>query len=682
MLWAKKPAAPFIFLLLAAVVLRTSNAQADKFWAANAAAATGRSSASLAAAAQSWWTSSIGGGVALPMSAATVAVPGSQNAPYRAQPPGGNTDALSHGLDYGPLVATTANDIRAYGPVHHAAFLLENGCIAATDVEPSPSQPAFCVPAGLGSRFVSVVTLPVVGAVGGVTDAGFMVFTGTMTAMAGPSTKCGYVAGPWTPQVSGVLLEVSRTAGAPLFNARWSGTASAFLAAEGARWTLCGLTRAGDLECMRAVAPWWSQTPPGGWKDFTTTGLAATTPADSACVDMTRNPLFWAPSPIFCLSSLTAAAAAGTAASLPPTCVSSHGPFVNFAVSTCSCVNNCAGTNFELGSLLTATRAADGVTIAYHAGWDGFDMAPVTAQARSIWNASAALSSVGASTASDPTFPVFRACAHANWPLAGRLANGSYFLAPALQDISTSRRNFVPQANLDWAAWSAATNVRPRAFGFSVRPADSNKMCQGSNGQELQALTQDGATLPQWSAYSPITIATSQSCILRRGQFSALVRHDGTLHSGELMVMVRSYRVAAAAAVAATASARSVLSTRLSWLDGHRSLQVVLTPASLVRPPPLRLSSPRLSPPLPAGHIDINFHSDKPDITYTTVTASVRSDAICFAFTSPLPSPAVPNVSIGSFRSQMRCIGSQTLDLIRASRSMQVFNNDGASNFR
>lgn len=86
---------------------------------------------------------------------------------------------------------------------------------------------------------------------------------------------------------------------------------------------------------------------------------------------------------------------------------------------------------------------------------------------------------------------------------------------------------------------------------------------------------------------------------------------------------------------------------------------------------------------LSAGHIDINFHSDKPGITYSAVTASVRSDAICFAFTSPAPSPAIPGVSIGSFRSQLRCIGSQTLDLIRTARSMQVWSDsNGASGFR
>lgn len=541
------------------------------------------------------------------MSAATVAVPGSQNAPYRAPPPGSNTDAFSHGLDAGPLITTLTNDIRSYAPFYHAAFLLENGCIAATDVEPSPSQPAFCVPAGLGSRFVSVIAYPIVGAVGGVTDAGFIIFTPTMTANAGLSTKCGYIAGPWTPQVTAVLLEVSRSPSAPLFSSRWSGSATAFLAAEGARWTLCGLTRAGDLECMRAVTGWWARSPAGGWKDFTSTGLGATTPAESACVDMTRNPLFFAPSPIFCISSILGANAAGTLNSLPQTCVSSHGPFVNFAVSTCSCLNSCSGTSSELGSVLTATRASDGVTLAYHAGWDGFDIAPVTAQARSIWNGSGL-----APLAADPAFPVFRACSHNNWPYAGRLANGSYFLTAALADLGSSRAGFVTQANLAWSAWSAATNVRPRAFGFSVRPADSNRMCSDStDNQELQSLKQDGATLPQWSAYSPFIISTSSSCTLRKGQFSALVRHDGTLQS---------------------------------------------------------------------GHIDINFMSDKPGITFNTIGGSARSDAICFAYTSPLPSPPVPNVTIGSFRSQLRCIGSQTLDLIRGARSILTRSGGNGAN--
>lgn len=353
------------------------------------------------------------------------------------------------------------------------AFILENGCIHSLETEPSPTQPNFCVPAGLGTRFISTLVLPQVPAVGGVTDAGFIVFTGTL----GDSTKCAYVAGPWTAQVTAVLLETTRQSASPLRSARWGSSATI---TESDRWAVCGLTRGGDLECMRPAGSWWSGSPPGGgsWPDFTTTGLTATMPSDSACVDITRSSSFWAIPLLLCRNTILAQAA-GTLPSPPPTCISTHGPFSSFTVSTCTCPSSCiSGTNDEMASVIVATRANDSIPMSYHIGFDFFDGPPVTNQARSIWTGTA----VGP-FAVDPQFPVFRACAHASMPYAGRLANGNYFIVGATADNTNGRANMAAVTNMNLATFSSTVLVRAVTSVVAIRQSNCDKLCSQNSSE-------------------------------------------------------------------------------------------------------------------------------------------------------------------------------------------------------
>lgn len=279
--------------------------------------------------------SSVNTGVALPLSAATVSTPAGQNAPYRW--PAVNPATGSMAVNAGPQLYDSDTDVKTAN-AGSPAVLLENGCIAALDLEPSATVPFFCVPLGLGSRFVSVFSMSAFNAVGGVTDTGNMVFTG----LGDQSNRCGYINGPWTPQVTVAFIETSRQAASPLFLQRWNGGSPSISYVD--RWVLCGLLRSGDIECMRPRAPWFfsANTPQGTpWKDYTTATSAGNVPSDSPCADLTRQSNYVSNSQILC-QGVYRAARAGLTNTLLTACTTMHGPFTTFTISSCDCPTNLA----------------------------------------------------------------------------------------------------------------------------------------------------------------------------------------------------------------------------------------------------------------------------------------------------------------------------------------------------
>lgn len=315
--WLVVSAYAFVNAGLAETTFLSAVPQPDASWAARSDRLVG---------------TSVNTGVSLPLTAATVTTPTGQSTPYRLIV---NPSSGSWGLNAGPQLYADDVDVKgAYAG--SPAVLLENGCIAALDLEPSVSVPFFCVPLGLGSRFVSVISMSAFNAVGGVTDTGFMVFSG----LGDQSTRCGYITGPWTSQVTFAFVETSRQATSPLFLNRWNGGLPAITDAD--RWLLCGLLRTGEIECTRPKNAWFfsANTPQGTpWKDYTTAPSAGNVPADSPCADLTRQNNYFANSQILC-PGVYRSYRAGLTTTLLTACTSMHGPFTSFAITSCDCPSN------------------------------------------------------------------------------------------------------------------------------------------------------------------------------------------------------------------------------------------------------------------------------------------------------------------------------------------------------
>lgn len=99
-------------LIFALIMLISDGQSAETLFnaAGTVQAALSRSDASLSAASSGWVSSSLATDLSLSMSAATVAVAGSQNAPYRA------ADVWTPGLDPGPRLGSTATEVKAVMP--------------------------------------------------------------------------------------------------------------------------------------------------------------------------------------------------------------------------------------------------------------------------------------------------------------------------------------------------------------------------------------------------------------------------------------------------------------------------------------------------------------------------------------------------------------------------------------
>lgn len=474
-----------------------------------------------------WASTAIGHDGPITMSASPVATPGGQVPPYFARP--ASDPSYGSFLDPGPYMGTV-NDIANGGLTASrttGAFLLESGCIYANELDIA------CPPPGLGSRFLSVFMLPQVPAIGGVSDSGVIVFFGTGAV---DSRKCAYVAGPYTPQVSHVLLEVTQNRTAPLWASRWNWGGTLV---QNDRWTLLALTRRGDLEAMRALPSWWSKQPPGGgltgWMDWTVDAQNATTPSESACADITRSTIHWAMSNMLCPRI---AASAGSL-SPPPVCVSSHGPFSSFAASTCACVgagcpccpSGCAANNCRsapmannMGTLITAVRKADGVGVGYTVGADFFDSDAAYGAAL----LSGLLPPPNRNTPLDPTFPPFRACTHSAYPLVGRARDGTYFIVPAFPDVPLSR-TVTPTYGLNFSVWSALVGVAPVARLDALRTSNCDRYC-AAGSMELTRQFIDGPFTP--GAMAAAGYYLGGGCTVPLQTYGAGIRPDGSIHAG------------------------------------------------------------------------------------------------------------------------------------------------------
>lgn len=68
------------------------------------------------------------------------------------------------------------------------------------------------------------------------------------------------------------------------------------------------------------------------------------------------------------------------------------------------------------------------------------------------------------------------------------------------------------------------------------------------------------------------------------------------------------------------------------------------------------------------GVVDANIQTDRP-VIYNVLAGSARSDVVCFAFTSTAPGAAISGgTPPGAYKTLVRCIGSQTNDIIKSFR--------------
>ena len=309
----------------------------------------------------------------------------------------------------------------------YCGALLENGCIISASSQPNTSLPYFCVPTGLGSRFLSVVSTQAGGAMGssrvlpsfdtglvrgwalgGVTDTGALVFFGA-SRLPEPFTasqwglnvaysswqRCIFFPGPYTAMATTVYLRPSP------FALRVNPAPAA---------TLCALTRAGALECWdvggtSVTSSWWADAN-GPWPSWTTFNASAAPAGASACLNGTQRKLL-VPSTVLCPLSSPAACVAPVALS-------------SFSISSC----------IGSGTYVMGVRLADGVPVAWLVGFDTFDSPPAT-------NSSAGPSGIFAAAgtpalASAPLFPPVLECApfFGARRFVGRLANGSFYSTP------------------------------------------------------------------------------------------------------------------------------------------------------------------------------------------------------------------------------------------------------------
>lgn len=286
-----------------------------------------------------------------------------------------------------------------------AAALLVNGCIFDVMAQPLSGVPYLCVPAGLGSVFVSVMRT--IEAVGGVTDTGAIVFFGD--GVSSPVERCVYLIGPYTPMATvSVLYPVP---------------VAAVYVTLGPTTTLCALTRAGSLECSTIVGGWWTAAGPT-WKDWTAPSNA-TTPAASACRAMAGNNAYLTPSRALCPNTSPAVCAA-------PITLSS------FSITTCSYSTTLIdyGNSYSQpgrgGTYITGVRLADSIPVGWLLGVDAFDASTLgvnTSAARGLFLS-------GAPAPAMPQFAPVLECAPAFGArgFVGLLRNGSFFRAPEVRD--------------------------------------------------------------------------------------------------------------------------------------------------------------------------------------------------------------------------------------------------------
>ena len=341
------------------------------------------------------------------------------------------------------------------------AVLLSNGCILSQQTQPASGAPYFCVPAGLGSRFLSVLITQE--ALGGVTDTGNLVFFGATPNSLTPSTsnwqKCVFFAGPFTPMAIVLLLRQTPYALRYSINRAIS---------------LCALTRSGSLECSDIVPSWWaaSNGPWSNWATFNVTGV--TTPNQSACQNGDSTPgKFLRPSSVLCPNSA------------PLKCVAPSG-LSSFSMSSC----------IGSGTYITGIRLGDNMPVAWLVGFDSFDAAPPV-------NSSAGQNGIfGPLTAltASPYFPPVVECMvpFGARTFVGRLQDGSFFRVRELVEqqgavpvivanLNSSAANFVIAdtltAGMDWGAGINAVLIGP-VFPFSYSSTSVNSCNSGCPGYQ------------------------------------------------------------------------------------------------------------------------------------------------------------------------------------------------------
>lgn len=331
---------------------------------------------------------------------------------------------------YAPTMAKYVRDANVRDPRTFDQFcgaLLDNGCIISASGQPNTSAPFFCVPAGLGSRFLSVVSTQAGGAmgsrsvlpgsdagqvrgwaIGGVTDTGALVLFGAsrlpepfsaslwgLNVEISNWQRCVFFQGPFTAMATTVYMRPSPYA------LRVNPAPAA---------TLCALTRAGALECWDVAGTsvkntWWADAN-GPWPSWATFNASTAPPNASACLNGTRLKLL-VPSTALCPFSSPAA------------CVA---PFALSSFSISSCIGS--------GTYIMGVRLSDRVPVAWLVGFDTFDSPPAA-------NSSAGPSGIFAAArtpalASAPLFPPVLECApfFDARRFVGRLANGSFYSTP------------------------------------------------------------------------------------------------------------------------------------------------------------------------------------------------------------------------------------------------------------
>lgn len=337
----------------------------------------------------------------------------------RAPPVGANTAAvITHGsVPTGAVmptsglgfIATTSAPITSswQESTMFTAALLANGCLMDTQMRyglaaTTPLLPFVCPPAGLGSRFVSVLRGPTY--VGGVTDVGTLVLFGPLT---GSGERCAYIRGPFT-----AMAALQR-----LYAATGNGAVRVVPSGE----DLCALDRAGVLHCWADlpaswlnVAPRWQPAAPG-----------QSVRPSSACLDMAGNATFLRPSPRQCARAAAATAAAATAGTLANASADCPAPVLlaSFSISPCGPA--------ATGAYIVGVRAADSLPVAWLVGGDSWEDEPppgsLAVLPTGLFNAS------GAQLAVDPRLPPVWRCTDTVGlrMFVGRAADGSgYFEEP------------------------------------------------------------------------------------------------------------------------------------------------------------------------------------------------------------------------------------------------------------
>lgn len=363
----------------------------------------------------------------------------------RAPPLGANTAAVITCGNVDPvMLPIAANGYRtdfsfamasswqASSRTSYCTALLANGCLVDTEerwfrMTSARSAPYVCVPAGLGSRFVSVLRGP--GFFGGVTDLGIIVLFG----LGASWNKCGFMQGPYTAMAAaqrhiGTHADHLRTVTLPI------GT------------DLCALDSAGVLHCWETLPDTWAAAATA-WVP----GPGETTRPAGLCMNMTGNTTFLKPSPRLC-PQLAAAAAVQPNASTAAGCVAPQ-LLSSFSLSPCRTSGIVYGDG-DVGPSVVVGVRTDGLPLAWIMGADFWDAPPPVN--------STGVGPLGLFAASgnrvrvDPRLPPVWRCSdpEGGRMFAGRAADGSgYWEEPEVREQGRIRLALTPpRRNLNASA--------------------------------------------------------------------------------------------------------------------------------------------------------------------------------------------------------------------------------------